>query len=152
MKLDVIENILEALNKSSAKYLKIEGSKRKIEIVRSITEDVHTVIETKIEEPQVVSEGSKEDEKNDHIDITSSYVGFFQRASKSGDKLAVSLRQLVEPGQVVAYINSMNIQYEVTANEKGKIVEILVEDGQAVEFEQPLFRLRLNNDDQEGSE
>ena len=47
----------------------------------------------------------------------------------------------IEAGQVIGLIESMKIRYEVKADKGGVVAETLVEDGEAVEFGQPLARL-----------
>lgn len=136
-----VENILESLSQTEAKYFKMESSNQKIEIVRSKPElaKIPLVHKERIEPEKPNNEELVEKT----FDITSPYIGFFQRSETKGGKPLVKLREMVEEGKVVAYIRSMNLQYEVPANVKGKIAEVLVEDGQAVEYGQPLFRLKL---------
>ena len=47
----------------------------------------------------------------------------------------------VPEGQVVAIVEAMKLMNEIESDCSGKIVEILVENGQAVEYGQPLFRV-----------
>ena len=136
-----IEEILEALKESSARYFKIESSKKMIEIIKGETPIVTTYApETK--ESEQDSETTPQEVQDDTFDLASPYIGFFQRGEKPGGKPLIKLREVVEKGKIVAYIRSMNLQYEVAADQDGKIVEVLVEDGQAVEYGQPLFRLK----------
>lgn len=53
----------------------------------------------------------------------------------------VSVGDSVKEGQVLCLVEAMKIMNEINAEEQGKIVEILVENGQVVEYNQPLFRI-----------
>lgn len=141
---EFLESVLEALNGSNAQYFKIENSKKKIEIIRKKDKFVPVQTTASIQESQVRTEGlpEKEEIQDNYFDITSPYVGFFHRGSVKDSKPIIKLREVVEEGQLVAYIYSMSVQYEVKVDKRGKLVEVLIEDGQAVEYGQPLFRLK----------
>jgi biotin carboxyl carrier protein len=66
---------------------------------------------------------------------------FFWNREKSG-KPAVGLRQAVEKGQIVGYIEALGIFNEVEAPEAGEVVEIAIAGGQPVEYGQPLVILK----------
>ncbi len=141
MNLDLLEKILESLNETDAKYFKIENSDKKIEIIRSSSK-TETITTEKLPEVETIFEPSHlEEVKVETFDVKSPSVGFFQRNHPKDEKPVIKLREVVEPGKIMAYVRSMNLQIEVMAEDKGKLVEILVEDGQAVEYDQPLFRL-----------
>lgn len=145
---EFLENVLEALSSSKAKYFKIENSRKKIEIIRKKDELIPVQTATPAQEATAdTASGPVEPEEN-YFDITSPYIGFFHRGETKGSKPLVKLRDVVEEGQVIAFIYSMNVQYEVSADVKGKIVEVLIEDGQAVEYGQPLFRLKPVDDNE----
>lgn len=74
--------------------------------------------------------------------ITAPMVGTFYAAPRPGADPFVRIGDHVEPGQVVAIIEAMKVMNEIVAERSGTIVEILVENGQPVEYGQPLMRLR----------
>jgi acetyl-CoA carboxylase biotin carboxyl carrier protein len=73
--------------------------------------------------------------------IKSPMVGTFYRAPSPGAKPFVEIGSAVKPGEPVCIIEAMKIMNEIEADIGGKISEILCENGQAVEFGQPLFVL-----------
>ena len=73
------------------------------------------------------------------VPITSPMVGTFYRAPSPESPPFVELGQTIEPGQVVCIIEAMKLMNEIKAEVKGRIVQILAENGQPVEFSQPLF-------------
>jgi len=72
-------------------------------------------------------------------EITSPMVGTFYRASSPGADPYVNIGDLVEPDTVVCIIEAMKVMNEIKAEVSGKIVEILVQDAEPVEFGQVLF-------------
>jgi acetyl-CoA carboxylase biotin carboxyl carrier protein len=68
-------------------------------------------------------------------------VGTFYRAPEPGARPFVAVGDLVRPGQPVAIVEAMKLMNEVSADRAGRVVAILVEDGQPVEYDQPLVEL-----------
>ncbi len=71
--------------------------------------------------------------------IKSPMVGTFYRSATPGAKAFVDVGDEIKNGQPVCIIEAMKIMNEIEADCAGKIVRILCENGQAVEFGQPLF-------------
>jgi acetyl-CoA carboxylase biotin carboxyl carrier protein len=71
--------------------------------------------------------------------IKSPMVGTFYRAASPGAKAFAELGDQVKVGQPVCIIEAMKIMNEIEADVDGKVLRILCENGQAVEFGQPLF-------------
>jgi acetyl-CoA carboxylase biotin carboxyl carrier protein len=73
------------------------------------------------------------------VTINAPMVGTFYRAASPEAKAFVEEGAKIEVGQVYCIIEAMKLMNEVKAEVKGKIVKILVANGQAVEFGQPLL-------------
>jgi acetyl-CoA carboxylase biotin carboxyl carrier protein len=73
--------------------------------------------------------------------IKSPMVGTFYRASSPGAEPFVSVGTTVTEGQTLCVIEAMKLMNEIPADVAGVIKEVLVENGQPVEFGQPLFVL-----------
>ena len=73
--------------------------------------------------------------------IKSPMVGTFYRSASPGAKAFAELGDAVKEGQPVCIIEAMKIMNEIESDASGKIVRILCENGQAVEFGQPLFQI-----------
>jgi acetyl-CoA carboxylase biotin carboxyl carrier protein len=71
--------------------------------------------------------------------IKSPMVGTFYRTASPGSKPFVDVGTTIKEGDPVCIIEAMKIMNEIDADVGGKIVRILCENGQAVEFGQPLF-------------
>ncbi|MFZ9336141.1 MAG: acetyl-CoA carboxylase biotin carboxyl carrier protein [Burkholderiaceae bacterium] len=66
-------------------------------------------------------------------------VGTFYRSSSPGAKAFVEVGSQVKAGDTVCIIEAMKILNEIEADQSGTITKILCENGQAVEYGQPLF-------------
>ena len=75
------------------------------------------------------------------IPVLAPLVGTFYRATQPGAKPFVEVGDVVEIGQTVCIVEAMKLMNEVAAGEGGKVAEIVVENGQWVEFEQVLMYL-----------
>ena len=73
--------------------------------------------------------------------IKSPMVGTFYRQSAPGAKAFVEVGQAIKTGETVCIIEAMKLLNEIEADSDGVIKEILVENGQPVEYGQPLFVL-----------
>lgn len=82
------------------------------------------------------------EEKNIHI-VKSPIVGTFYRAPAPGAKPFVEVGSKVKKGDVLCIIEAMKIMNEIKSDVNGVVEEILVENGQPVEYGQPLFKIRL---------
>jgi acetyl-CoA carboxylase biotin carboxyl carrier protein len=75
-----------------------------------------------------------------HI-VTSPMVGTFYRSPAPGSKVFVEVGQQVKKGDTICIVEAMKMMNQIEADKDGTIGEILVEDGQAVEFDQPLVTI-----------
>jgi len=71
--------------------------------------------------------------------VTSPMVGTFYRSSAPGNKAFVEVGQRVDSGETLCIIEAMKMFNQIEADKAGAIKAILVENGQPVEYGQPLF-------------
>ena len=71
--------------------------------------------------------------------VTSPMVGTFYRAPSPGADPFVQVGDTVKEGQAICIIEAMKLLNEIESDKSGVVKEILVENGQAVEYGQPLF-------------
>jgi acetyl-CoA carboxylase biotin carboxyl carrier protein len=71
--------------------------------------------------------------------VKSPMVGTFYRASNPGAKPLADVGQQVKEGQALCIIEAMKIMNEIDSDKAGVITKVLVENGQPVEYGQPLF-------------
>lgn len=75
--------------------------------------------------------------------VKSPMVGTFYRSPSPENPVFVDVNAKVEEKTVVCIIEAMKIMNEIQAETKGTIVEVLVENGQPVEYGQRLFKIKL---------
>ena len=76
--------------------------------------------------------------------ISSPFVGTFYRAPSPEAPVFVDVGQPVRKGQVVCIVEAMKLMNEIESDCDGVVLEILVSNGQPVEFGEPMFRLRTS--------
>jgi len=93
-----------------------------------------------VEIPQKKQESmTSEDPAEKYHIVRSPMVGTFYRAPAPGEAPFVSVGDKVRVAQTLCIIEAMKVMNEIEAEVSGTVVEILVENAQAVEFNQPLF-------------
>ncbi len=75
---------------------------------------------------------------NDHV-VTSPMVGTFYSAQTPGAKAFVDIGDEVKVGQVLCIVEAMKMMNQIEADKAGRITSIMVQNGEPVEFGQPLF-------------
>lgn len=73
--------------------------------------------------------------------VKSPMVGTFYRSSAPGAKPFVEVGSTIKEGETICIIEAMKILNEIEADKSGTITKILCENGQAVEYGQPLFMI-----------
>jgi acetyl-CoA carboxylase biotin carboxyl carrier protein len=73
--------------------------------------------------------------------VKSPMVGTFYRSSAPGAKAFVEIGSTIKQGDTICIIEAMKILNEIEADKSGTVTQILCENGQAVEYGQPLFTI-----------
>lgn len=88
--------------------------------------------------PAVAAPAAAAPVETGHI-VKSPMVGTFYRSSSPGGKPFVEVGAAIKEGEPICIIEAMKIMNEIEADKAGTVTQILCENGQAVEFGQPLF-------------
>ncbi|MCF4968817.1 acetyl-CoA carboxylase biotin carboxyl carrier protein [Nostoc sp. CMAA1605] len=75
------------------------------------------------------------------VEVPSPMVGTFYRAPAPGEAAFVEVGDRVRKGQTVCIIEAMKLMNEIEAEISGQVVEILIQNGEPVEYNQPLMRI-----------
>ncbi|MBM4055809.1 MAG: acetyl-CoA carboxylase biotin carboxyl carrier protein [Planctomycetes bacterium] len=144
--IDKVKQLIKIMDESELSEIEIQEETTKIKIKKGgagysqtisspIIPPLYPAKPQQIEQPLAISnEGFSE--------IYSPMVGTFYRATAPGESPCVGIGDFVNEETVVCIIEAMKIMNEVKAETVGEIVEIYVQDGEAVEYGQPLFRVR----------
>jgi acetyl-CoA carboxylase biotin carboxyl carrier protein len=94
-----------------------------------------------VQTPAAVPENRPETSSSETglVPIVSPIVGTFYRAPAPNAKPFIELNDMVKPGQTVCLVEAMKLMNEIESEFNGRIARILVENGQPVEYNQPLF-------------
>lgn len=136
---EILELIREVSNSNLTSFEYEEGDtvlvfqKKEKECV--VTQSANVVVEK-----PVVAETKPVVEKTGTI-VASPLVGTFYAAPEENADAFVHVGDTVKKGQVIAIVEAMKLMNEIEAECDGTVEEILVKNGQMVEFGQPLFRI-----------
>ena len=93
--------------------------------------------------PAPASSAEKEKTEDPNIEtIKSPMVGTFYRAPSPDSANFADLGKKVDVDSIVCIVEAMKVMNEIQAEVKGTITEVLVDDGDAIEFGQPLFKYK----------
>ncbi|MGP4072447.1 acetyl-CoA carboxylase biotin carboxyl carrier protein [Piscibacillus sp. B03] len=98
-------------------------------------------VKTEPKTEEKVEETTEASTDYDH-EIVSPMVGTFYESPSPDDDPYVKAGSTVEANSVVCIVEAMKLFNEIEAEVKGEIVEVLVENGELVEYGQPLFRVK----------
>jgi len=147
MNLKEIKEIINLMNEHSLSEIEIEKGEQKIKLKKSSASEGEVVVERPAvmqAVPQVPVEApapTKEPEAADTnlIEIKAPIVGTFYRSPSPDAAAFVEVGQDIEVGQVVCIIEAMKLMNEIKSEVRGKIVDILAENSDPVEFGQIVF-------------
>ena len=149
MDLRKLKTLIDLVSESNVSELEITEAEGKVRIVKSApvaAASVAPVVTVAAPVPQLAAPVAApatpvvqaEPEVKGHI-VKSPMVGTFYRASSPGAKAFVEIGQQVKEGEAICIVEAMKILNEIEADQSGTITQILAENGQAVEYGQPLF-------------
>ncbi|HID79981.1 MAG TPA: acetyl-CoA carboxylase biotin carboxyl carrier protein [Aquificales bacterium] len=149
---EFIKELIKLVSSSSLTKFKLKTKDLEIKIEKEIpnalaTPEVEAKVtqkgEFKSEKLLPPAEDVETPEEKLHV-IKSPLVGTFYRAPAPGAPPFVEEGDIVSPGQVLCIIEALKVMNEIESDVKGKVVKILVENGQPVEYGQPLFLIDTN--------
>ena len=149
MDLSELKGIISLMQKSDLTELEIEIQDLKLRLARpgATSLPVGNVIKSEVAQQQITSQvqpvaPSSPAPKDDGLHpFDSPMVGTFYRASGPGQKPYIEVGQQVGTGDTICIIEAMKLMNEIEAEIGGVVKQIFVENGQAVEFGQPLISI-----------
>lgn len=165
MKIQEIREIIKLIDQSTLDEFLYESEGTKIKLKKNEKEVISTVAQTiesssVVEQPKVVEVKSQPvsevkvetvpvevapvKEDSSLHKITSPMVGTFYQSSSPEAAAYVEVGSKVTSDSIVCIVEAMKLFNEIEAEVSGEIVEILVKDGQLVEYGQPLFLVKGN--------
>jgi acetyl-CoA carboxylase biotin carboxyl carrier protein len=93
------------------------------------------------EETRPISEPTTEPRNSDNYVVKSPMVGTFYRSPAPTSQAFVEVGDSIKAGDVLCIVEAMKMMNQIETEKAGTIAEIFVENGEAVEFDQPLFSI-----------
>lgn len=139
--IEKVKNLILLMNENNLAEIEVEEEAAKIRLKKNNLDSIQTSINLPDMKPSL-QEGSTKylTSKKDSsaAEVVAPMVGTFYTSAPGADAY-VNIGDDVNEETVVCIIEAMKIMNEVKAEIKGKITEIMVENGTAVEYGQPLF-------------
>ncbi|MFD1066214.1 acetyl-CoA carboxylase biotin carboxyl carrier protein [Oceanobacillus locisalsi] len=160
LQVDEIREIIEMVDKSSLTEFSYEANGAVIAMKKntgSVTTTVQTQPQTAAEpqaqavqeavpatsaQPEAQAEETSQAQADYDYEIVSPMVGTFYTSSSPEGEPFVTKGSTVGTDTVVCIVEAMKLFNEIEAETNGEIVEVLVENGELVEYGQPLFRVK----------
>lgn len=146
MDIKEIKKIIKLLKDNDLQEIEVEEKDSRVRIKRGaevvLPQPVPQPVTVAATEKSEVAEvkGEKKPESKYKV-VNSPMVGTFFRSPGPDTPSYVEEGQIVNSGQVLCIVEAMKLMNEIEAEFKGKIVSILVENGEPVEYGEPLFEI-----------
>ncbi|QQD85462.1 acetyl-CoA carboxylase biotin carboxyl carrier protein [Jeotgalicoccus sp. ATCC 8456] len=142
MNLEQVDSLIEKMERASLTEISYKDKDVDIKLKRELTP-------TQVQSPQIVqtpkqevTTSSSKQPVDEGITIKAPMVGTFYKSPSPEADAYVKVGDKVSSSSVVCILEAMKLFNEIQAEVSGEIVEILVDDGEMVEYNQPLFRLK----------
>lgn len=144
MNLKEIKEMIQLMNENNLNEIELERDGLKVRLVRGQKAVSAPLQQTSVEDSVIKSESGDAEKfvpetKEVYEQIKSPMVGTFYRSASSDASPFTEVENIVKPGDVLCIIEAMKLMNEIKAEIKGKIKEVLVDNGEPVEYGQPLF-------------
>ncbi len=147
MDLRKLKKLIDLVQESGISELEVTEGEEKVRIAKHLTQaaaPMQTVMHAPIAAapapvaPSGAPEAAEDALPEGHV-VTSPMVGTFYRASAPGEKPFIEVGDSVTVGHALGIIEAMKLMNEIDSDVAGVVKAILVENGQPVEYGQPLF-------------
>jgi acetyl-CoA carboxylase biotin carboxyl carrier protein len=138
-----VKKLIELLEESGIDEIEIQEGEESVRISRRREPAAPTMVYAPAgaapATTTVAASAPKRDETPSGDTVTAPVVGTFYRAPAPGSKPFVEVGQQVNAGETLCIIEAMKMLNQIESDKTGKVAAILAENGQPVEYGQPLF-------------
>ena len=149
MEYDKIKQLMEDMGKSNIEELEIEfpegmkiSMKKNVAVVPAHQVVAHQSTNIPVVQSIQTTQPVQEEPKEEYKEIKSPMVGTFYSKPSPDKEAFVKVGDKVKKGQVVCIIEAMKLMNEIEAEFDGEVVEVCLNDGEAVEYGKSLFKLK----------
>ena len=142
MNIKEIKDMISLMNENGLSELEMEKNGLRIKLKKHVSGYVETVTEHLPQGAPRVRKGAPpalEEKFTKTVEIKAPMVGTFYASPAPDSPPFIDIGKTIRVGDVVCIIEAMKLMNEIKSEVKGKVVEVLVENGSPVEFGQALF-------------
>ena len=145
MNLKEIKDMINLMKENDLVELELEKEGLRVRLKKRSESDYERVVEripraaAALEQAEHEAKAKEVSVHERRLEIKSPMVGTFFRAPSPDVSPFVEVGSVIEPGHVICIVEAMKLMNEIKAEVKGKVVEILAENGEPVEFGQVIF-------------
>lgn len=156
MDINLVKKLVKVLEESKLSELEVEQEGLKVKLSKSFPNrgesfapHHYVQLQTPVQQETVKEEnGTKEVAKKEVVsdnihEVKSPIVGSFYRAPSPDADPYVRVGDRVSAGTVLCIIEAMKLMNEIISEVDGEVVKIMIENGQPVEYNQPLFQIKV---------
>ena len=140
MELKKLKKFIKFMDTHNLSELEIEEEGQRIKLKKNLQTQQVLGIPSPTPIIQTIEESTP---KKNTTSLNSPMVGTFYSASAPGAKPYVSIGDVIHKGDVICIIEAMKLMNEIKSEFSGKVVNMPVENGEAIEFGQPIFELEV---------
>jgi acetyl-CoA carboxylase biotin carboxyl carrier protein len=135
----LIRELAELLSETGLSEIEVEHDQTRIRVARTVTIAASAPVTAVAAPAPAAAVATAPSDANHPGAVTSPMVGTAFRAPEPGARPYVEVGDVVRQGQTLLIVEAMKTMNQIPAPRAGKVVRILVEDGQPVEFGEPLL-------------
>jgi len=140
MEIKKLKEFIKFMEDNNLNELEIEEGGKRIRLKKN-SSGQPVVVSQAPSQAQTPAAAEGEPSKSNILEIKSPMVGTFYSAPSPGAKTYVKVGTAVKPGDIVCIVEAMKLMNEIKAEVGGKVVQILVKNGDSIEFGQTLFAI-----------
>lgn len=139
---DQVERLVGLLKESGLGEISVRNGDLEISVKAVSSAANFSPQNVQVSQGGITPEAEASDTTSGGHQVKSPLVGTFYSSPAPGEGSFVEVGQKVKAGQTLCIVEAMKLMNEIPADISGEIVEMLVSDGDGVEFDQPLFAIR----------
>lgn len=144
MNLEQVDSLIEKMERASLTEISYKDKDVDIKLKRELAPAVTQVPQAAQTQaaPQAQAPAAEAQTADEGLVVRAPMVGTFYKAPSPEAEAYIKVGDTVSSTSVVCILEAMKLFNEIQAEVSGEVTEILVDDGDMVEYNQPLFRLR----------
>ena len=140
--LQEVEQLVDLVRRSGVGEIRVRQGDVEISVKARPEANAFTPAGAVYGEDAAEVEGPSAAERDGLHPVRSPLVGTFYRAPAPGEEPYVEVGDKVKAGEILCIVEAMKLMNEISADVSGEVVEVLAENAEGVEYDQPLFYLR----------